>query len=1688
MSKSVPSFPNLHGRYSIEQQIAEGGMSTVYKAWDRIAERWVAIKHTLPDAGIRSSVIREYEILCLLRHPHLPKAYDLYSTVNTLFFTMDWVEGKNLRGYIHDRQSLTSTFFYSVFFQLLSSLQYCHNHRIIHYDLKPENITVLNVDGSLSPFITLIDFGLAQWEVESSLHSAQGTIQYSSPEVIKKEKSDHRSDLYALGIVLYELATGTNPFDDASLVNVVVNHLEKRIHSIETDLNFVTDRVKEIILKLLEKDPKYRYQNVEEIYRDLRPIRTQSVELEDRFILHSCFVNREPELTKLMETAIQFFNNTYPEKCLSCWIAGEAGVGKSSLLRNLKLHFEKDGCSVIAFNAAQTQPNCVRLFLREILCLSSDAGSDSESTPEWKWMQNGFTGTDSTDIENLYSTLSDLILRSVAVIPRLCVLIDDADQLNEFEKNFFQHLFRKSAYLAPHKLAFFMTAHRHEAPLLELDNFDVTGTDRNIKTLLNEPALNIDITKEIYNTTGGNPFLINHTLSHLIQTGNLVKTDGDWRLLNEKIGAVPSTIEDFIVLAIQGLSPEEKQTLMKASLFPKTFSFDELKVLDEGGNLRINLQRLIAGGLIDQTGNAFILSNSYLRNHLYRKIPQESAENLHGTLALFYESVQKKNIAALAYHYFHSSEKTKALPFLLELAEIHKNAFSPKEAIESLIQAAQILRQSDAEDLLTDTLFKLEALYDQLGQRKDQEAVLNELNQFAQNQRQNESTLRVLLRKANFLERVSRFKESQKVCEEAIRLLKETENHHFLGQLHRQLGRNYYDRALWNEALAHYQSAYDSAHHAGDIKLKLECLNSLGTVYGSMGDYENAKTFFLKTLELAEITGNLEKKINAVFNISRIFYKTNDLDQAKNFLHNADPWIKNLRNKKLEQRFYQQSALIYLDMHWYELAYTYNEKALSLSMELDDPAAIGRAQANLALVYMRLGFYQASEQYLQRSIDSAVRLDNKKDLYNRRLYYAEWSILTKKFNEAASWAAEALNYFINSENLELAHYAKIILLRTGVETNFTVTSLSEIEKLIGSLNTLSVKWDKSVTISLKILTLYYLSKAEKISGNRSKAVNYSNQAVELLEGIKYYEFNASDVYYNHYTLLFDSNPPKNIIGSYLEKSYDKIKIIEADLKRSDFRSSYMNLPSNIEIMNAYKLFFSEEREFDIQSFQKLYEIAQDINSILDPELLFDRIMDNAIENSRADRGLILIKSESSDQFNIKVARNIDQETLTDMTHISQSIVQEVYQSGLSIVTADANQDDRFKSRKSIVTYNIRSIMCVPLRIKNTIIGAVYVDKQFDTYYFSPRNLKFLESFANIAGIAIENARLYEKLNLEKDYLSKENIELKSELQQKFLKYNIIGNSRPMKQVFHLIESAADNTATVLIQGESGTGKELVAKAIHYNGSRKNKKIVAVDCGALPENLLESELFGYKKGAFTGAHSDKRGLFEEADGGTIFLDEITNTSLNFQSRLLRVIQEGEIRRVGDTETRKINVRTIVATNRNLMEQVKEGLFREDLYYRLNVIPIPLPPLRERQEDIPMLVQFFIEKHSKASNKNIRNVSGDLMDMLIRYSWPGNIRELENILSRMIILATQEKLNSENLPDEIKKSVLNSPKPVTAVSGGKQMTLNEFENELTRMEKDYFSSILDKVGGNKSKAAEILGIRRTTLNDRLKKLGL
>jgi Nif-specific regulatory protein len=407
-------------------------------------------------------------------------------------------------------------------------------------------------------------------------------------------------------------------------------------------------------------------------------------------------------------------------------------------------------------------------------------------------------------------------------------------------------------------------------------------------------------------------------------------------------------------------------------------------------------------------------------------------------------------------------------------------------------------------------------------------------------------------------------------------------------------------------------------------------------------------------------------------------------------------------------------------------------------------------------------------------------------------------------------------------------------------------------------------------------------------------------------------------------------------------------------------------------------------------------------------------------------------------------------------------VAEVLRTGEPVLVYEAATDDRYGTTESVVLQKIQSIACVPLRLKNRQIGAIYLDSVSRRGRFTRDNLPFLKAFAHQAAVAIENAQRVQ-------HLRDENRHLRQEVQRAHGFDEIIGQSVRMRDVFETVSRVLDTDATVLVEGESGTGKELIARAIHYNGHRSAKPFVAIFCGSLPDELLESELFGHKKGAFTGATTDKKGLFETADGGTVFLDEVGDLSPKLQTALLRVLQLGEIKRVGDTATRKVDVRILAATNRPLKGLIEEGEFREDLYYRLNTIQIDLPPLRHRHGDLPLLAHHFLDQFAKGSRAHIQGFTEGALDALKRYRWPGNVRELENTVERAVVLARGELIAKEDL------RLPESDAPETLFEPG--LPLKEIERRAVER-------ALEEHEGNVSATARALDVSRRWLHYKLK----
>ena len=439
--------------------------------------------------------------------------------------------------------------------------------------------------------------------------------------------------------------------------------------------------------------------------------------------------------------------------------------------------------------------------------------------------------------------------------------------------------------------------------------------------------------------------------------------------------------------------------------------------------------------------------------------------------------------------------------------------------------------------------------------------------------------------------------------------------------------------------------------------------------------------------------------------------------------------------------------------------------------------------------------------------------------------------------------------------------------------------------------------------------------------------------------------------------------------------------------------------------------------------------------------------------------------------------------------LTRSVARRVVEGRAAVLAADAPREAL--GSESLLGANIRSTIGVPLWKGEDILGVLQVDNRDAPAMFDRRDVEALGVLAHGASLAIANARLIQKLTLAEEQLRKENQFLRGRERSRTGELRIIGASRRMEQVLQQLNKVVDTRVTVLVEGETGTGKELFASAIHYRSQRRDKLFVAQNCAAFPENLLESELFGHKRGAFTGATDEKKGLFEIADGGTLFLDEVGEMPLALQAKLLRVLQEGEIRAIGATAPRRVNVRIVAATNRNLEKEVTEGRFREDLYYRLKVFPIRVPPLRERREDVSLLATHFLERYTREFGREIAGFTQPALELLRGYDWPGNVRELENEVQRAVIQAEGETfITPELLSPRVRSNdakVSDAPAPGSD-DGEEDDGTGTLREMMDRIEKRILARTLTAHGNNKTSAAKALGITREGLHKKLKGLGM
>jgi transcriptional regulator with GAF, ATPase, and Fis domain len=480
----------------------------------------------------------------------------------------------------------------------------------------------------------------------------------------------------------------------------------------------------------------------------------------------------------------------------------------------------------------------------------------------------------------------------------------------------------------------------------------------------------------------------------------------------------------------------------------------------------------------------------------------------------------------------------------------------------------------------------------------------------------------------------------------------------------------------------------------------------------------------------------------------------------------------------------------------------------------------------------------------------------------------------------------------------------------------------------------------------------------------------------------------------------------------------------------------------------------------------LLKISRVVHAIRQLEELQAQLLDLIFEVVPAGRGAILLAEGPTHEFNCLYART-RQPGQMQLVRVSRTIARQVMKEKVAILGVDVAASGALRDVESLAASEVRSLLCVPLSVFDRTIGCIYLDNTSTANRFNEDHLQLMAAVAGISAVALDNARRLQ-------WLERENQRLTTEIRQE---QSLVGEGARMKEIFQFVARVAPTDATVLIEGESGTGKELAARALHRNSHRSSKPFMAINCAAIPETLLESDLFGYEKGAFTGAATQKKGRFEVADGGVVFLDEIGELAPALQVKLLRVLQEREIERVGGTYPIKIDIRLIAATNRNLQEAVRNGDFRQDLFYRLNVMRLVMPPLRKRRDDIPMLTRHFIQKHAKRCKVKPKPVSREAMAALVTYDWPGNIRELENAIERALVMGSDDMLLLEDLPESLSEQA-----PPAEIHEGK------YHASVKELKKQLILDAVEQTRGNYVEAAAILGVHPNYLHRLIRNLGI
>lgn len=1705
-SAAIEAGHLIDQRFRVECLLGQGGFGAVYRCRDLRNESLVAVKLLRSFIkGKGASVLHsEFSILSRLRHPNLARIIDFgrIDGSGSLYIAQEYVEGKNLFAATADREVRQVV---EILAELCRTVQFLHDHGVIHGDLKPGNLLIAN-QADTRVRLKVLDFGLAQWLTGEEKPPAARMLAYIAPEVLMGQKGGPQSDLYSLGILFYEVLARRLPFEDEDPGYLIQKHLQGQadLHPMES-LEHGAGLAR-VIAQLLDKDPKRRPRSAEELIgllgaasgHDLGKSETPGDRLQ---FSSGILVGREKELETLRQRARQVRDS---KRGWTVFILGEEGSGKSRCMEELKIWAQLEGWRVVQ---GRCTPNERRLHgpYREILSSTGSGRQDrwggthephrtKESAPAGSAISAGLVG-DTSPTQFLDYMVGEIVER-LANRPSL-VLLHDFQWSDEATTAVLDYLLFD---VLAHPIFLCISTLEGDVEQRPVDRL-ISQTTRQLRgeklTLapLGEDAITqliVSLTGEVQHGqrlgewvsrhVGGNPLFIEQMLEHLVERGILTRESGRWNITESDLDNIkaPKSVSSIIQQRLSRLSSNSRELADWLGVINRPVSpgFLESVVAARPQELRSSLEELvnrqIARTFEGSEGQTYGFSHISFADIVIEDLLPSRKRDMHLSVGLALEKQGSgMNLVEIATHLVDAHGGEKAVDYALRAEAICKSEFSN----EMTLRFARFILDNGAHlpiaqlcEIAVDAADASSAV----GAPEDGVSILKQRLQ-ASGRAPRIVRARLLMQLAHCYQHLGRLELLDETCRNALDLL---------GKDHSELAD--VTRAVVNRHLAYPTTVkYQHRQGLGFLNKALEDLGRHGLVESVLG----GRIYIL--IAVAHWTdSNYRASVVAARKAVKIFENTRSFasrSQAHSILGMGMASLGKFglareqeekavavagRSRSSTTKLVALANLVesvYRSGHVRD-ASSLADQVLEIMTEVRNPVLLHEGYAIIAEARVTIGDYAGAKEILDRlrsypesdipvhsrgqviflnawldhclgNNDSAlIRLDELERLHREKGPVSEYE------RGEAIRAAILYSRGQKAEARELLLGLDSVLRLRGRPYQSCIVNLRLAEILLedGELD----RARRSIGCALKLSgampsrhldALVHMLRARfhRLQSERStEGIEDTERTASLVEARAEIdaalrlanEAGVEDIMWQAHA---EGARIEERISNWRAAADHSAKVVEsldrarkkvttqdvpgflAGLGRGAAREECASRIVQIRVIQARESLRSPVLA-DAHS-TLLQRLTHVISSIRNRDALIESLIDLMVQAAGMERALIFLREKGSDRLRMAKGRTAMQETVKRADAASRSVINEVYRRGEPFITANARMDPRLSTPDSVATSEIGTLFCGPLRQAGRILGVLYADHPSPLAEISESMISLFAACCDLAAAAIASSEPTAQAPVAIDAAPHESQE------ESGVAYpEIIGRSETIQQLRLRISSVAASPLDVLIMGESGTGKELVARAVHRASVRSKGKFVAVDCGSLADSLVESEFFGYRKGAFTGAAEDRAGLVESADGGTLFLDEISNLSHQLQGKLLRVLQEREVRRIGDLVARKIDLRVIAATNRNLSDEVARGGFRQDLYYRLNGMGITVPPLRERLEDVALLLDHFLNQSAQKTGGQAKAFSPRALELLKRCRYPGNVRELMNIVGNGYYTAPGNVIDAEHLPVEVRQA--------------------------------------------------------------------